>query len=54
MFSSDVKLHFSKQTNNSKTTAESSSVFTEHILNGSSIHGIAACSYITAHLIVQY
>ena len=37
MFNSDVRLFFSKQTDNRKTTAESSTVFTEHILNGSSI-----------------
>ena len=37
MFSRDVRLFFSKPTNNSKTTAESSTLFIEHILNGSSI-----------------
>ena len=37
MFSSDVKLFFSKPTDNSTTTVESSTLFIEHILNGSSV-----------------
>ena len=38
MFSSDdVRLFFSKLTDNSKTVAESSTLFIEHILNGSSV-----------------
>ena len=36
MFSGDVRL-FSKLSDNSKTTAESSTLFMEHILNGSSV-----------------
>ena len=59
VFSRDVRLFFSKPTNNSKTTAESSTLFIEHILQyffcqagPGCIHGVAACSYITAHLIL--
>ena len=38
MFSSDVaKVTFLKPTGNSKTTAESSTLFMEHILNGNSV-----------------
>ena len=37
MFSSDVRLIFAKPTDNSKTTAESSTLFIEHILNGTSV-----------------
>ena len=63
MFSSNVRLFFSKPTDNSKSTAELSKLFIEHILNGSSVsfstpgctHGVAACSYnIIAHLIMEY
>ena len=37
MFSSDVRLFFSKPTDNSKTTAELSTLFIKHILNGSGV-----------------
>ena len=37
MISIDVRLFFSKPTNNSKTTAESSTLFIKHILKGSSV-----------------
>ena len=57
MINSVVRFIFFEANRQQQTTAESSTVFTEHILNGSSVffsRQIATHNYTTAHLIVEY